>query len=108
MYLICVSESKIRQSVCNLRSELEVGTIVFEHVVKWRASEGEGKDILALQWLNATVSFPFAFILGLQALIKETASPCVRDIYAASVSRSGFESGQAGVVRSICSDFAHI
>jgi hypothetical protein len=66
-------------------SELEVGTIVFEHVVKWRASEGEGEDILALQWLNANVSFPFAFILGPQSLTKETASPCAHDVYAASV-----------------------
>jgi vacuolar protein sorting-associated protein 8 len=55
LYLIRVSESRIKQSTRNMRtgkvSEVDVGTIVFEEAGKWSAEE----DILAVQWLNVNV-----------------------------------------------------
>jgi hypothetical protein len=60
-HLISVSESKIKQKARNTRTgkvtEIEVGTIVYETLGKWRSTdvEGDADDILALQWLNANV-----------------------------------------------------
>lgn len=55
MRLIRVDESKVKQSARNTRtgktSEVEVGAIGFESVVKWSAED----PILAVEWLNANV-----------------------------------------------------
>lgn len=55
LHIIKVSESKnmrgMRNNKTGKTSEVEIGSIAYTHVGKWRA---EG-DILAIQWLNANV-----------------------------------------------------
>ena len=61
LYLIRVSEAKVRQTVRSASTgksrEVEIGTIVFEDASKWNVDD----DVLAIQWLNTNVgSFSFA------------------------------------------------
>ena len=55
VYLLRVSEAKVKQTVRSARtgksSEVELGTIVFEDAGKWNVDD----DILAVQWLNTNV-----------------------------------------------------
>jgi hypothetical protein len=55
LYLMRVSESRIKQTVRNTRTgkitEIEVGNVVFEDIGRWSSID----VILALQWLNTNV-----------------------------------------------------
>lgn len=55
LHLLRVSEAKVKQTLRNPRtgksSEVEMGTIVFEEVGKWKADDA----VLAVQWLNTNV-----------------------------------------------------
>jgi hypothetical protein len=62
LYLLRVSEAKVRQTVRSASTgkskEMEIGTIVFEDAGKWNADD----DVLAVQWLNTNVG-SFSHIL---------------------------------------------